>query len=143
MARSGGRCLLARRRGEEERGGGRPRSVLRTPRRIGRRAGEARGGRRRLEGGGYSAGAHCSALQSAQMAGMAFSMPCGRGQPCPVAQGWSKEVGRGIGCSGWPVGEERGRRRGRNGLSRERKRWFHPSNNGAVDFPLLLEVKGD
>ena len=72
LARSGGRCLLARRRGEEERGGGRPRSVLRTPRRIGRRTGEARGGRRRLEGGGYSAGAHCSALQSAQMAGMAI-----------------------------------------------------------------------
>ena len=108
-----------------------------------RHAGEARGGRRRLAGGGYSAGAHCSALQSVQMAGIAiFYATWARPKVSSSSRG-STEVGCGLGCPGESVGEERGRRRGRNGLSRERKRWFHPSNNGAVDFPLLLEVKGD
>ena len=39
---------------------------------LGGHEGEALGGRRRLEGGSYSAGAHCSALQSVQMAGIPF-----------------------------------------------------------------------
>ena len=58
--------------GEREEEGGRPASVPRTSRHLVGRAGEARGGRRRLEGGVYCAGAHCSMLQSVQMAGMAF-----------------------------------------------------------------------
>ena len=37
-----------------------------------------------------------------------FSMQCGHGQKCLVALGGSKEVGDGLGCPGWPVGEEWG-----------------------------------
>ena len=74
-----------------------------TSSRIIGRAGEARGGRRRLEGGGYSAGAHCSALQSVQMAGMPFFWQSGHGQACLVALGRSKECGESLGCLGWPL----------------------------------------
>ena len=70
------------------------------------RAGEARGGRRWLAGGVYSAGAHYSMLQSVQMAGMPFLWQSGHGQACLVALGGSKEEGRSIGCPGDPVGEE-------------------------------------
>ena len=96
---------------------------------LGGHEGEALGGRRRLEGGGYSAGAHCSALQSAQMAGMAIFYACGHDQRCLVALGGSKEVGDGLGCPGWPVEEERGRRRGREGLSREVNGGILPLNH--------------
>ena len=56
-----------------------------------RHAGEARGGRRRLAGGGYSVGAHCCALQSARMAVQAIFYACGRALACPVAFGGAKE----------------------------------------------------
>ena len=124
---NGGRRACELRREEGEGGGGQRRGVSQMSRRIVGCAGEARGGRRRLEGGGYSAGAHCSALQSAQMAGMAIFYACGHGQRCLVVLGGSKEVGDGLGCPGWPLGEERGRRRGRNGQSKEIKWGFtHP-----------------
>ena len=42
--------------------------MTQTSRRIAGRAGEARGGREWLAGGGYSAWTHCSALWSVQMA---------------------------------------------------------------------------
>ena len=77
--------------------------VLRTLRSIGRREGESRGGRRCLAGGGYSAGAHYSVLQSAQMAGMAFFWQSGHDQACLVALGRSKECVENLGCLGWTL----------------------------------------
>ena len=72
MELSGGQRACEQGREEGEGGGGQRRGVTQTSRCIIGRAGEARGGRRRLEGGGYSAGAHYSTLQSAHMAGMAI-----------------------------------------------------------------------
>ena len=44
-----------------------------------------------MAGGGYSAGAHCSALQSAHMAVQAIFYACGRALACSVAFGGAKE----------------------------------------------------
>ena len=58
-----------RRRGKEHCGS-------QTSRRIVGRAGEARGGRRRLEGDGYSVGVHCSALWSTPIACQGMPSAC-------------------------------------------------------------------
>ena len=55
-----------------------------------------------------------------------FSKQFGRPQACLVGLGGSKERDLGLGCFGWPVGEERGRRRVEMGLSRIENWWFHP-----------------
>ena len=63
------------------------------------------------------------------MAGMAFSMPCGRGQPCLVAQGWSKEVG-GRHWMLWMAAEVRREVRKREKWAVQREKvGFYPSNN--------------
>ena len=72
MELSGSRRACEQGQQEGAGGGGQRLGVLRTLRSIGWHEGESRGGRRWLAGGGYSAGAHCSALQSVQMAGMPF-----------------------------------------------------------------------
>ena len=43
---------------------------------LGGHEGEAVGGRRRLEGGGYSAGVHCSALWSTPIACQGMPLAC-------------------------------------------------------------------
>ena len=103
---SGGRraCELGREEGEG--GRGQSRGVLRTSRHLDWREGEARGGRALRIGGGYSAGAHCSVLQSAQMAGMAVSHALWARPPCPLALGGSKQRWRVVGCSGKLLEEE-------------------------------------
>ena len=62
MQLSGGRRVCEQGHQEGEGGGGQGCSVSQTSRRIVGCAGQARGGQRRLEGGGYSAGVHYSAL---------------------------------------------------------------------------------
>ena len=61
-----------------------------------------------MAGGGYSAVAHCSVLQSAQMAGMAIFYAAWAQPKVSGSSRGSKEWGRGIGCPGWPLGEEGG-----------------------------------
>ena len=82
---------------------------------LGGHEGKALGGRRRLEGGGYSAGAHCSALQSVQMAGMPFFWQSGHGQACLVALGRSKNVGKALDALGGHWSEEGGEEEGCKG----------------------------
>ena len=89
--------------------------MLRTSRSIGWREGESRGGRRWLAGGGYSAGAHCSALQSVQMAGMPFFWQSGHGQACLVALGGVKNVGIALDALGVHWSEEGGEEEGCKG----------------------------
>ena len=82
---SGGRRTCEQGQEEGEGGGGQGCSVLRTSRRVGRRAGEGRGGRRHQAEGSYSARAHCSVLQSMHMAGMAILKGQGHVHLCPGA----------------------------------------------------------
>ena len=109
--RTGARGRPARVRGhpqEGEGGGGQRRGVLRTPRRIEWREGEARGGRGRLIGGGYSAGMHCSALWSTPIACQGMPLACWTRPPCLGGHVRSKQVCCGLGCPGYPMEEERG-----------------------------------
>ena len=87
LERSGGRCACERRQ-EEGEGGGQGCSVSQTSRRIVGGAGEAQGGLRRLEGGGYSAGVHCSALWSMPIACQGMPLAC---RARPLVSGLCRE----------------------------------------------------
>ena len=58
---------------------------------LGRHHPDAQGCRMPLAWVSYSAGAHCSALQSAHMAVQAIFYACGRALACPVVFGGAKE----------------------------------------------------
>ena len=88
-------------------------------------------GRPKVAGGGSQGAAtvpgHTVAPSRApKWFGMPFYKQRGRPQACLAGLGGSKEKDLGLGCFGWPVGEERGRRRVEMGLSRIENWWFHP-----------------
>ena len=91
-------------------------------------------GRPEVAGGGWQGAATVrertvARSRAPKWLGMPFSKQCGRRQVCLAGLGGSKEKDLGLGCFGWLVGEERGRRRVELGLSRIENWWFHPLNH--------------